>query len=776
MAGEVVETLIVQVEGDLSDLRKEMKSGGGVVKKTSKDMSRSTKAASQGFSNLGKSALKLAAAVGVVGLAFKSIKSIFTEFGAIDALAKTSDRLGITTEALVGLQFAASQTGVESNILGTSLQRLNRRLSEVATTGGGVAKKGLDALGLTAEELLALPLEKQFGLIGDRLNQVASVADKTAIAFGFFDTEGGRLLNTLRLGSDGLAALAKEADDLGIVITRVDAAKIEAANDTLNKLSKTLIGDAQRAAVTLAPAIDFVAGEFVKMNKEADKSSPIMDLVSKAIVVGFRLAQNAVANFRVVFNAVTLGFSKLGEFATQGAIIAVKAFRRMQAGLSGVVFTVLDIADGFVRAFQTASETAGDLWKLIKAGADVAASAVFFLFEKGAQGIGGIIRGLRAAFAAALDASVQVVAAGEGFLDIRAGVAAKLIKASGDIKLANIREAAAAKESVEIASRTLEDSAKAFNEAGADLFTVKLGSGSEALQEMSANFVKLADSQLRASRQGDELTDSLEKNLELIRQNTEEAEAALDASLGEAADVGTATQALKQFENLKKIREDAFQAEIDRRIAHKNELAVINRQARDVDLFEEIAFAEKLSETQQKFNDLQIQQRRTRDRAILTGTSQSLRDLQSLQSSEGKKGFEINKALSIAEATVSTYLAATQAFQAGTAIGSPALGATFAATAIAAGLANINKIRQTQFAGGGGGGGAAGAPSFTAGGEGADGRGGGGVGGGGGQGGRIQTQQFNISLQGDRFPASQVRQLIEDLNDAIGDNATLQVS
>ena len=176
--GEVVETLIVRIEGDLADLRKDLKKSGTAVKAGADKMSKSADKATKSFGGLGKSALKLAGVIGVVGLAFKSIKSIFQEFGAVDALAKTADRLGITTEALVGLQFAAGQTGVESNVLGTSLQRLNRRLSEVATTGGGVAKKGLDALGLTAKQLLALPLEQQFGFtpnaIAEKLRKALS--------------------------------------------------------------------------------------------------------------------------------------------------------------------------------------------------------------------------------------------------------------------------------------------------------------------------------------------------------------------------------------------------------------------------------------------------------------------------------------------------------------------------------------------------------------------------------------------------------------------------
>lgn len=82
-----------------------------------------------------------------------------------------------------------------------------------------------------------------------------------------------------------------------------------------------------------------------------------------------------------------------------------------------------------------------------------------------------------------------------------------------------------------------------------------------------------------------------------------------------------------------------------------------------------------------------------------------------------KKAFNIQKAASIANATIQTYQSATSAFSALSPIPivGPVLGAIAAAGAVAAGLLNIKKIASTKFegggapSGGGGGGGGAGA-------------------------------------------------------------------
>jgi len=70
-------------------------------------------------------------------------------------------------------------------------------------------------------------------------------------------------------------------------------------------------------------------------------------------------------------------------------------------------------------------------------------------------------------------------------------------------------------------------------------------------------------------------------------------------------------------------------------------------------------------------------------------------------SKQNKKAFEAQKAVAIAQAMISTYQAATQAFAAMSAIPfiGPALGFAAAATIVAAGLANVAAIRGQQYQG-----------------------------------------------------------------------------
>ncbi len=772
---EVIETLIVKIEGDLSELRGDLKKSSALVRVNAAGMAKSAVKATRAFTALAASAIRLSTGLGVATASFLAIRKAVRAFSETDMLAKTADRLGLTTEALAGLQLAASQTGVEARILETSLQRLNRRLAEVATTGGGVAKKGLDALGLSAEELLKLPLEEQFGLIGDRLNGLSSQAQKTQIAFGFFDTEGGKLLNTLRLGSKGLEDFREEAQKLGLAISRVDAARVEAANDQIDKMLKAFSGVARTLAVKLSPAIEQITKELTGTISEANKAGSSFDTVAKGLIGGFNLAQKAVAGFKIGLNAARVGIGMLAELAVKGADVGLFAFRRFQAGVSGLGMIAVDVANAFVQGFQLISKIAGETWAVIKAGADIVANSVVVIFEKARASITTVVRAIRAAFAAALDITSTVVAAGEGFINVREGLSTDMRNAATDLQVAIQRERRAAESGVEAAKAGLNQAVAGFNEAKEALLSPEdTPVGSETLVEMSKGLEALTNAQLRAAENGDAVTQSLAENLALIQQFTQESQKGLQASITEAGGISTVDAAIAEFEQLRDLRDREFALEVQQRTEHNKQLQEMEMQraARDKALKQSLLGQLFSLEQEHLDRTRELWNRSLEGRAQALGTFFS--NLAVLQESENRKAFEVGKAAAIAEAGVNTFLAATKAYQAlaGIPVVGPGLGALAAAAAIYAGYINIQKIRQMQFKGGAGAaaGGSVAAPPPTSG-------GGGGIGQGqGGEGATpIQSQQFNISLEGERFSGDQVRTLIAQINDQLSDNASLQV-
>ena len=183
---------------------------------------------------------KLAAGLAAVAGAAGTVALIKNSFKLIDAQAKTADKLGLTTEALAGLRLAASRSGVATSALDTGLQRMTRRVAEAAK-GTGEARNAIAELGLDAKKLVAQSPDEQFKQIAEAMNRVDRQTDRVRLSFKLFDTEGVALVNTLASGRSGLDAAEAAARRFGTAVSRIDAAKIEIANDAIADLMKTYV-------------------------------------------------------------------------------------------------------------------------------------------------------------------------------------------------------------------------------------------------------------------------------------------------------------------------------------------------------------------------------------------------------------------------------------------------------------------------------------------------------------------------------------------------------
>jgi hypothetical protein len=247
---------------------------------------------SAAFKSLGNSAAASAMKVAKIGAAFATVGIAagiaLTKMSMqnVDALAKVSDRLGIATQSLAGLQHAASIAGVETATLEKSLVKLAIGVSDAAD-GTGEAKDAFIELGLSAAQLEKLPVDQQLLRVADAMQGVELQADKVRIAADLFGARGVAVLNMLGDGSENLVKMAKEADHLGIAINRVDAAKIELANDAVTRAKGVFTGLGNQLATAFSPIIGGVATEFYQAALDAEGFGNIGQDVADALVTGF---------------------------------------------------------------------------------------------------------------------------------------------------------------------------------------------------------------------------------------------------------------------------------------------------------------------------------------------------------------------------------------------------------------------------------------------------------------------------------------------------------
>lgn len=178
---------------------------------------------------------QLVVGIGAASAAILTITKSAANYG--DELKKTSQKIGVSVEALAGLNYAAKIADLSNQELTTGLKKLSQAAIEADEgTGKGAAafaQMGLSARGATGE---LRPTEDMLLDIAEKFKGTADDAAKTALAVALFGRAGIALIPFLNRGRDGLQELTAEAQKLGLVLTTEQAAASEKFNEGLKKI------------------------------------------------------------------------------------------------------------------------------------------------------------------------------------------------------------------------------------------------------------------------------------------------------------------------------------------------------------------------------------------------------------------------------------------------------------------------------------------------------------------------------------------------------------
>ena len=274
-----------------------------------------------------KTALIGTAGVAGMGLLVKS------SLDATDSLGKTARKIGVTTEALASMRYAAELTGVATATMDMALQRFTRRAAEAAM-GTGEAKGALKELRLDAAQLIKMPLDKQMQELAGAFAEVETDADKVRLAMKLFDSEGVALVNTLGLGKEALIEMAAEADKLGIALSADAVQGVEDANDAFTRLRALFKGVTDQTVASLAPALESLATTLKeKVLTAIEATDGGVEQFARNLAVNIleavRSAVTGIANLvNSIGNAVTKIQNIIDGFKTQSAAADVAFLRR----------------------------------------------------------------------------------------------------------------------------------------------------------------------------------------------------------------------------------------------------------------------------------------------------------------------------------------------------------------------------------------------------------------------------------------------------------------
>lgn len=200
-----------------------------------------------------------------------------------DAIAKTSDKLGISTDALQEYRFAADRSVVAQSVLDMGIQRFTRRLAEAAT-GTGVLNKVLteNNIKIRDSEGNLRSTEDVLKDYADAIQGAETSQEKLLLAFKAFDSEGAALVNVFRDGAAGLEVFQQSARDAGAVMDGELIRKAEIINARWDTLATTFGVKFRSAAVSVVDVFADSRAESVILQQEMDNLVGKLNRVEKA--------------------------------------------------------------------------------------------------------------------------------------------------------------------------------------------------------------------------------------------------------------------------------------------------------------------------------------------------------------------------------------------------------------------------------------------------------------------------------------------------------------
>jgi len=248
-----------------------------------------------------------------VGAMVEMIKST-TE--TADQMGKAAQKIGMSTEAISQLKYAAELADVPFEALQKGLEKLSRAAYD-ATTIGGALSKSFEQMGIATTDSSGHLKDSSVLMseIADKFSHMEDGSAKTALAMKLFGKAGAEMIPLLNEGSAGLKEMADEADRLGVTISSNTAAEAERFNDNLKRLHAAATGMTNQITAALLPSLNEVAAVFVSAGKDGETLAE----VAGAVQFAFRALASAgaviVFDFKVAGDTIGAVAASLGALA-----------------------------------------------------------------------------------------------------------------------------------------------------------------------------------------------------------------------------------------------------------------------------------------------------------------------------------------------------------------------------------------------------------------------------------------------------------------------------
>ena len=225
-----------------------------------------------------------------------------------DEIAKTSRELGIASDQLQVLRFAAERTGIGVDRMNQALRDGQKRLTEVAR-GTGLGAESYKKLGISIVDANGKMrnIDELIPEIADKIRAFSSESERAGVLAGIFGEEAGpRMGNLLMEGSQGIENYRKELEAYGAIISEDALAQSEAFQDNLLNLQMVFAGLGAVVGAELLPVFNelmLLAKDIILQNKDLINEK-LTAFVRKVLDVTVTLVEYAVDMLPIVYKAI----------------------------------------------------------------------------------------------------------------------------------------------------------------------------------------------------------------------------------------------------------------------------------------------------------------------------------------------------------------------------------------------------------------------------------------------------------------------------------------
>lgn len=332
------------------------------------------KAFGAGIGSIGK---KVAGVGAAMGAGFAVAVKHFADAGS--QLVDISARTKVSVESLSALGYAAKQVGLDLGTVAIALKSMQKTLFSAAG-GGKEALETLDDLGVSLGQLEGLDAEQKFIKLAEALGGIEDDTRQAGLAMKIFGKSGQMILPLAEDGATELKRLTKRARDLGLVMSKEDAAAADDLGDALDTLGAAVGRVANEVGGALAPTITDLTerilpsakalGEWAKANQPIVQAAAASALAIAGLGTAMTLLEPTISAVGSIIGTLPVAFAVLAN--PVGAVTAAlglgaaaflafsEAGRETSARIGGA------IADGFGDAasdIQTAMDAIAESLK-----------------------------------------------------------------------------------------------------------------------------------------------------------------------------------------------------------------------------------------------------------------------------------------------------------------------------------------------------------------------------------------------------------------------------